>query len=106
MRKSLVVLFMALVLIGLSVTYAVAADNENTEPVKSAVMAVPEAVQAGTDAVAPAVPGAVKVVADTTAPIVPPAADAINATAAPVAQGVSDAAQAVVAPLAPGDEKK
>ena len=105
MRKSLAVLFMALGLIGLFVTCAVAADNEKTEPIKSAVMAVPEAVQAGTDARAPAIPGAVKVVSDTTAPIVPPAAEAINATAAPVAQSVSDAAQAVVAPLAPEEKK-
>ena len=104
MRKLLCVLFVVFGLVGLFVTCAVAAEDEKTEPVKAAVMAVPEAVQAGTDAVAPVVPGAVKVVSDTTAPIVPPAADAINATAAPVAQGVSDTAQAVVAPLAP--EKK
>ena len=105
MRKSLAVLFMALGLIGLIVTCAVAADNDKTDPVTSTVMAVPNAVQAGTDAAAPVIPGAVKVVSDTTAPIVPPAADAINATAAPVAQGVSDAAQAVVAPLAPEEKK-
>ena len=105
MRKSVVVLFMVLGLIGLVVTCAVAADNDKTEPIKSAVMAVPEAVQAGTDAAAPVIPGAVKVVSDTTAPIVPPAADAINAMVAPVAQGVSDAAQAVVAPLAPEEKK-
>ena len=106
MRKSVAVLFMVLGLVGLIVTCAVAADKENTEPIKDAVMVVPNAVQAGTDAVAPAVPGAVKVVSDTTAPIVPPAAEVIDATAAPVAQGVSDAAQAVVAPLAPEEEKK
>lgn len=106
MRKSIAVLFIALALGGLFAACAIAADDESTKPVKDAVMAVPQAVQAGTDAAAPAIPGAVKVVSDTTAPIVPPAADAINATAAPVAQGVSDAAQAVVAPLAPEDAKK
>ena len=105
MRKSLAVLFIALGLIGFAVTCAIAADDENMQPIKDVVMAVPNAVQASTDAAAPAVPGAVKVVSDTTAPIVPPAADAINATAAPVAQGVSDAAQAVVAPLAPEEKK-
>ena len=106
MRKSLAVLFMVLGLAGLIVTCAIAADDENAQPIKDVVMAPPQAVAAATDAAAPAIPGAVKVVSDTTAPIVPPVADAINATAAPVAQGVSDAAQAVVAPLAPDDEKK
>ena len=98
MKKLLVVLFVALGLIGLGVTCAIAADSGKT-PVEKAVVAVPNAVGDAATAAAPIVPNAVKAVSDVTAPVVPAAAEVVNATAAPVASGVADVASAAVAPI-------